>query len=616
MKELIHSDDMYQMNWIEGNTEWGTVRVIDGIEVKAESEKKGDTITERYTFINVSGKDIFTSIRDIGIYTPFNDDYTDAVTCMTKRCHTHIWCGGNIAYVMALKMSGEGKHLGLVLTEGSIAGYSVERDLAKRSNDRGDFILHPASVSLVPGESFTVAWTLFWHDGKEDFYNKLKEYNQGYIHVSAEKYLVFEGESITVRIQPAFEFTKEDVTIIKGDKPVDYTVDGETILIEEQAGDVGERAYNIAVKGIKTHCNILVMPTIEELAKRRCYFIAKKQQYNNPASGLDGAYLSYDNEEKCIHYNKAADHNGGRERVCMGILIAKYLQTHKDELLDESLKKYIVYVERELFDRETGVVYNDYQRDNSWNRLYNYPWMSVFFIELYELYHNREYLLNAYKAMKSFYAQGGAHFYAIEVPLREIVLCLDKEGMITEKEDIMSSFAAHCDYIIDNGLNYPAHEVNYEQSIVAPAANILLQMYDITKDEKYLEAAKLQVKVLEQFNGMQPDYHMYEVALRHWDGYWFGKRKLYGDTFPHYWSSLTGNAYVDFANAVGDVSYMQRAEASLRGSLSMFMPDGSASCAYVYPVSVNGTAAGFYDPYANDQDWALYYYITFSENAT
>ena len=37
--------------------------------------------------------------------------------------------------------------------------------------------------------------------------------------------------------------------------------------------------------------------------------------------------------------------------------------------------------------------------------------------------------------------------------------------------------------------------------------------------------------------------------------------------------------------------------------------DGKASCAYIYPNRVNGVKAGFYDPYANDQDWALVYYL-------
>ena len=73
--------------------------------------------------------------------------------------------------------------------------------------------------------------------------------------------------------------------------------------------------------------------------------------------------------------------------------------------------------------------------------------------------------------------------------------------MTAQYEMLIPYFREHCDHILANGLHYPAHEVNYEQSIVAPAANMLLQMYEVTKEEKYLEGAKLQLKVLELFNG-------------------------------------------------------------------------------------------------------------------
>ena len=94
MKELINANDKYKMNWIEGNTEWGTVKCPKGISVKKTSSQSDDIITERYTFTNTTDKDIFTSLKDISIYTPFNDDYTcGAKACMTTKCHTHIWCG-------------------------------------------------------------------------------------------------------------------------------------------------------------------------------------------------------------------------------------------------------------------------------------------------------------------------------------------------------------------------------------------------------------------------------------------------------------------------------------------------------------------------------------------
>ena len=38
-----------------------------------------------------------------------------------------------------------------------------------------------------------------------------------------------------------------------------------------------------------------------------------------------------------------------------------------------------------------------------------------------------------------------------------------------------------------------------------------------------------------------------------------------------------------------------------------------ASCAMVYPAEVNGRDAHFWDPWANDQDWGLYYNLKLRE---
>ena len=49
----------------------------------------------------------------------------------------------------------------------------------------------------------------------------------------------------------------------------------------------------------------------------------------------------------------------------------------------------------------------------------------------------------------------------------------------------------------------------------------------------------------------------------------------------------------------------------MKGVLSLFYEDGRASCAYLYPCKVNGVAGCYFDPWANDQDWGLYYYIKY-----
>lgn len=222
------------------------------------------------------------------------------------------------------------------------------------------------------------------------------------------------------------------------------------------------------------------------------------------------------------------------------------------------------------------------------------------------LYRDRKYLTSACRIMQYYYSNGGGKFYAIELPILTMTNALKEAGMTQELAQMTEYFKKHADFMLEMGTEYPKSEVNYEQSIVAPAAQILEETYLLTGDEKYLEGIELQKKVLELFNGKQPDYHLNEVAIRHWDGYWFGKRRLYGDTFVHYWSTLTGIVYNYYANITGQKIYAKKAEKSLRAVLSMFYPDGSATCAFVYPVTVNGEKAHYADAYANDQDWGLY----------
>ena len=583
-KELIAGTDKYRMNWIEGATPWGTVKAPKQIAAEVSCTEEGGFLTESYTFTNKGDKPVFTSLADIGIYTTFNDDYCGSDICTKMRCHTHIYCGGEISYVMALRMGGEAPHLGMVLTKGSLGGYSVERDLSRISNDRGDFILHPTPVVLNPGETFTIEWKLFWHEGKADFYRKLREIHPGYVEVQADHYVVFAGEEIQI------------------------CVDGEEKL-RRKASELGPHTYAFCKNGVEAKCVVNVLPSFNELLEKRVHYIARKQQLHKENCPLDGAYLIYDTKEEHIYYRDENDYNGGRERVGMGILMAAYLQRFTVPVLMKSLDKYLAYVERELYDDERALVTNDYGYDNHYQRLYNYPWMSLFFLENYKLRKDVNYLYKAYKVMASFYAQGGDRFYAIAIPLERLMKCLKEEKMLEEYEELMECFRRHCDTLIKNDIFYPAHEVNYEQSIVAPAANLLLEMYLVTGEEKYKEGGKRQLDILELFNARQPHYLQYEVAIRHWDGYWFGKKRQYGDTYPHYWSALTGNAYRLWYRISGEEQYSKMAEDSLRGVLSLFFPDGSASCAYVFPVTVNGEAGQRYDDYANDQDWGMYFYL-------
>ena len=68
---------------------------------------------------------------------------------------------------------------------------------------------------------------------------------------------------------------------------------------------------------------------------------------------------------------------------------------------------------------------------------------------------------------------------------------------------------------------------------------------------------------------------------------------MWGDTFHHYWSTLTGAAFYLYAQCVGDNTYKRRAENIVRNNLCLFFEDGKASCAYIYPNRVNGSEAAY-----------------------
>lgn len=603
MHQLIFSSDLKKMNWFREDYPYAEVKCPEEFSWEVFHEQQGDELTTTIAITNNSKHPYFTNKGSIGISFPLPDMYTDSSICMNYRCHAHIHCGGNTSYIMAMRMGGDAPHLGMALTEGSLSGYSIERDLKQSSNDRGCFWLHPSPKEFAAGEVMHISWKIFPHEGKEDFRKKLKEI-PSVIQVEAERYIIYPGEKTTIKILPSADAKEVEVN----GQPLSRDYEGVYTYVF-QTEELGE--YNLFVKAdqVTTTCCLLVQEKPEKLAEKRCAFIVENQQYHGEIRELQGAYLAYDNEEKHPVYVPEYDFNAGRERFGMGCLMAKYLWkngTEGHEKEEKSLWEYRKYVLRELVDEETGLVCNDAGRDNSFIRLYNYPWAATFFLECWKVWKNEKDLQIACKIIEKFYQDGGDHFYPIEMPIQAICQELEMEEKTKKLEALREKFKKHAEVLLEIGTNYPPFEVKYEQSIVAPAADILLQVYEITGEEKYLEGGRKQMEVLELFNGAQPDYHLYEVAIRHWDGYWFGKRRMYGDTFPHYWSAQTGKVFRRYAKLTGDAGYAKRAEDSLRGVLSMIFPDGTATCAYVFPYMVNGQRCDYADPYANDQDWGLY----------
>ncbi len=84
----------------------------------------------------------------------------------------------------------------------------------------------------------------------------------------------------------------------------------------------------------------------------------------------------------------------------MGVLIAKYLQNHDDEVLLNSLKKvHKIRTKTTLFASKQARCSMTTITIIPFTRLYNYPWFSLFYIELYKLFRDKNMLEIAYKIM-------------------------------------------------------------------------------------------------------------------------------------------------------------------------------------------------------------------------
>ncbi|MCX7934735.1 MAG: hypothetical protein N3A66_05695, partial [Planctomycetota bacterium] len=123
------------------------------IAVTVARRLRGKFLDETYVLRNCSGSEV--TIWGVGIYLPFNDNYPNATTCVTRRCNAHLWCGGSVSWACALRMGGEPPHLGLVVTEGDFSGYSIEgRGLGMGgSNVRGAIVFNHTGFTLGKGAS-------------------------------------------------------------------------------------------------------------------------------------------------------------------------------------------------------------------------------------------------------------------------------------------------------------------------------------------------------------------------------------------------------------------------------------------------------------------------------
>ena len=585
---------------------------VENIEITVVRTWNEDgNLVESYEFAN-TGKEN-ASLQEIAINTPFNDNYPDARTCYNARCNAHIWTGGNDAYVYCTRMSGAPGGLGLILQKGAVEGYEISERSEKTggSNFRGVFQLNPENKILKPGECYTIQWLLLSADNWNDF--QTKAIGNGLIIATANRYVVEEGEEVTVSFKSNFPSLKGKLLL--NNKEV-AEVNGDNINYTTTLNAPGEQIFTLSYDdGKKTSVECLTVSNFDSLINRRCRFIAEHQQFIKSGDPRNGAFIVYDNDTESLYINgesgrERADCDEARERVAMGILLALQYQCTSDKKVKDALNSYVSFVRRiQRADYTTNSTV-DFQ---SYNRGYNYPWVADFWFTMFCATGDRQYLKDGYGTLRALVRYFNHDFYCIGVPTYGYTLLKDN-NFTAEADTLLNDFKLMADVFYENGPNYPTFEVNYEQSIVGPSIIHLLNVYMLTGNEKYLKGAESQLPLLESFGGKQPSFHLNDIAIRHGDGYWFGKDQIWGDTFPHYWSTLSGIAFRLYAKATGKQEYAERALNIFRNNFCLFSEDGRGSCAFIYPNKVNGQKAHFYDPFANDQDWAMVHWLKYGPN--
>lgn len=616
--------DLYRMNFIKEGGSFLELHsyILTGFSeeknrVLAEYEKNGIVINCRYNFEgekivcemvlkNTNPFPVYFDGRDeLMLSANINDKYDSSEICMTNRAHAHIFTGIHSTYINAERMGDCGKNLGIVFTKGSFSSYSQKK---VKSNDRGYFFLHVTPFVLKTSEIYEIACEIFTHDGKKEFAEKSGNYPSCLRVGAPEGFCFVQGKMVSFEVK-----CKENITLacveLEGN-PLPFEVDGKELKVHFRAEKLGDNKVYFTVNGVKSFAVFYVSLEPLEVVRRRVRFIIEKQQCMDETSPLLGAYLCYDNRTGRQFFDAYwPDQNASRERIGMGILIAKYLQIEKDKAIYESLMRYVDFLLREMVDEETGFVSNSIGMSASSKRLYNIPWVSVFFAEMYHLTAQERYAELVIKTMRYYYQEGGNRFYPNAVQFYELLGVVRQCGREQEYKELSELFREHADHIVKNGVHYPSHEVNFEQTIVAPAVSILLDCYKLFGEELYLREAEKHLDILRRFDSDAPDYRLNKIPIRFWDDFWFGKQQGFGDTMPHYWSVLSGYCNYLYGTLTGkeeDVSY---GLACIRNNLMLFNERGEGSCAYVYPYEANGMRGEFLDDLANDQDFALYYLL-------
>ncbi|WP_210953489.1 hypothetical protein [Streptomyces sp. RT42] len=302
------------------------------------------------------------------------------------------------------------------------------------------------------------------------------------------------------------------------------------------------------------------------------------------------------------------DWSDGSERIAMPLLLqaATVRGLADPEETGSLLDGWSRFAVRHLLD-ETDAPRRGSQTWHLEPRLYDMPWLARFFLDRHRAHGREEDLERAARIIERRFDLGGATHLSIDDSPTTTAVCdaLDTAGQSARAARLREQLVDSARRFARLGRQLPAHEVSYEQAIVAPLLDLLSDAYALTGEAVFHDAIEERLPWLLAFGGPQPHARLHGIAISHWDGYWFGENRLWGDVFPHYWSTLTATTLLRLPATLRTPDTDRLAETIFRANLANYHEEGSATCAFVMPSAVDGRPAHTADPLANDQDWHL-----------
>jgi hypothetical protein len=458
-----------------------------------------------------------------------------------------------------------------------VRAYSVEaRNQFTGSNVRGHLLLHVTDearhphafggqpiLTLAPRASYRLVWELAWFEDEAAFL-AVAEPTVGVPELAAVvgAPLRFEHPA-AMRVRPSpsgSPLTGADPGRARRDLAVERTPDGSAVtgwshgLVELDVGPDDGDAVRVGV--------LFHRPLAELVRRRVAVLLDRHRPLQRPRPR---GFVACDTRTGLTVTDQGwPDWSDGAERTAMPVLLAEarargLVEAARAADVDAALEEFAAFAGDHLVGPDGWVRRGS--TDRSAPRLYNTPWL-VDFLVLQHRHVGRPGPLELATALLEASARHG----------------VDRHLSIGHPQAVLALDAA-------------------VERLAGPAADALRP--------RLLAAIERVLGWLLAFAGPQRHVRLRHVAIRHWDGYWFGQRRQWGDTFPHYWSALTAMALLELPDELRSDRRDEMAAAILRANLALYDEHARGCCAFLYPSCVDGVPAHGPDPLDNDQDWAL-----------